>query len=97
MATSSALSLTGQYWKFAFGVTGLLVGSIAPLFQATGMSWTVGSLIAGAGYAFALFAVRCPSCGSRWLWKAALDPAYYEPVFKGSVCPHCKHDFSASN
>lgn len=94
MATPSVLSLTSQYWKLAVGAAGLLVGSIAPLFEASGMSWTVGSIVACVGYAFTLLAVRCPNCGSRWFWQAALDAGVYAPLFKGTACPACKRDFA---
>ncbi|MBW7930422.1 MAG: hypothetical protein H3C57_03840 [Gammaproteobacteria bacterium] len=94
MATPSLLGLTGQYWKLVAGMLLLLVGSIAPLFEATGMSWTVGTIVACVGYAFTLLAVRCPNCGSRWFWQAALDAGVYRPLFKESTCPSCQHDFS---
>jgi len=95
MATPSLLGLTGQYWKLVVGTALLLVGSIAPLFEATGMSWTVGTIVACVGYGFTLLAVRCPNCGSRWFWQAALDAGVYRPLFKGSSCPNCQHDFSS--
>lgn len=96
MASSSLLGLTGQYWKLFAGVAVLLVGSLAPLVEATGMSWTVGSILAVVGYGFTLLMVRCPRCGSRWFWQAALDASVYRPIFKGSVCPSCQHDFADS-
>ncbi|MFO1355461.1 MAG: hypothetical protein U1F72_04880 [Gammaproteobacteria bacterium] len=94
MAAPSMLSLTSQYWKLLAGLAGLLVGSIAPLFAASGMSWTVGTVIACIGYAFTLLAVRCPSCGSRWFWQASLDASLYRPIFRGTACPACQHDFA---
>lgn len=96
MASSSVIGLTGQFWKLAIGVAALLVGSVAPLFEASGMSWTVGTIVACVGYAFPCYAVRCPGCGSRWFWQAALDATWYPPLFKGSSCPACKHDYSRS-
>jgi hypothetical protein len=94
VAQSSVLGLTGQYWKVAAGVVALVAGSIAPLFAASGMSWTTGTIVACAGYAFTCLAVRCPVCGSRWFWQAALDAGLYGPLFKGSACPACKRDFA---
>lgn len=96
MAQTSVISLTRQYWKVAAGVAALLSGSFAPLLEASGMSWTVGTLVACAGYAFTCIAVRCPGCGSRWFWQAALDAGLYGPLFKGSSCPACKRDFAQS-
>lgn len=94
MASNSVLSLTRQYWKVAAGTAALLAGSFAPLFQASRMSWTTGTLVAVAGYAFTCLAVRCPGCGSRWFWQAALDAGIYAPLFRGSSCPACKRDFA---
>lgn len=90
---ASVVSLTGQYWKVAVGTAALLVGSIAPLFAATGLSWTMGTIIAVVGYGFTCLAVRCPACGSRWFWQAALDAGLYKPLFRGHCCPQCKHDY----
>ena len=96
MAQPSVISLTGQYWKLAAGVVALIVGSVAPLFESSGMSWTGGTILACVGYAYSCVAVRCPDCGSRWFWQAALDASWYPPLFKGSICPACKHDYARS-
>jgi hypothetical protein len=90
------LSLTRQYWKVALGVVLLLAGSLAPLVEASGITWTTGTIIAVAGYAFTLIAVRCPVCGSRWFWQAALDAGLYGRLFRGSTCPACERDFARS-
>jgi len=95
MNSNSVLRLTGQSWKLVVGVLALLVGSFAPLSAATGLTWTTGTILAIVGYAYTCIAVRCPSCGSRWFWQAALDAGVYAPVFKGSACPTCKKDFGA--
>lgn len=94
MNPSSVLRLTGQFWKLAAGVVALVAGSVVPLFEASGLSWTGGTILACAGYAFTLVAVRCPGCGSRWFWQAALDAGLYAPIFKGSACPACKRDYA---
>lgn len=95
MAQSSVIGLTGQYWKLALGIGVLLVGSFAPLAAATGMSWTTGTVLAVAGYAFVCLTVRCPACGSRWFWQAALDAGLYRPLFRSSVCPQCERDYAS--
>ena len=94
MNQSSVLSLTGQFWKLLAGVLALVIGSVAPLFEASGLSWTGGTIVACVGYAYTLLAVRCPGCGNRWFWQAALDANLYAPIFKGSACPACKHDYA---
>lgn len=91
---NSVLGLTGQTWKLVVGVLALAIGSVAPLFESSGLDWTTGSILAIAGYAFTLLAVRCPGCGDRWFWQAALDARLYSPIFKGSTCPGCKHDYA---
>ena len=88
------IGLTGQYWKVGVGVLALLIGSFAPLVEASGLSWTWGTIVAIAGYSFVCLTVRCPSCGGRWFWQAALDASLYAPLFKGSACPQCKRDLS---
>jgi hypothetical protein len=92
---SSVIRLTGQMWKLVAGIAALLIGSFAPLFEASGISWTSGTVLAIAGYVFACVAVRCPSCGRRWFWQAALDAGLYGPLFRSSACPACKRDFAA--
>lgn len=94
MNSGSILALTGQRWKFVLGAGALLVGSFAPLLEASHLDWTSGTLLAVAGYAFVCLAVRCPHCGSRWFWQAALDASVYAPLFKGTACPACKRDFA---
>ena len=93
MPANSVIRLTGQFWKLAVGALALLIGSLAPLVGASGMSWTTGTVIAVVGYTFACMAVRCPGCGSRWLWQAALDAGLYRPLFTRPACPQCQRDF----
>ena len=87
------MTKTGQLWKFWLGVIAVLVGSIAPIFEQTGISWTVGSIIAVVGYGLSILLTRCPACGERWLGKALLDAGLYGPLFKTSDCPACKQSF----
>ena len=94
MFNSSVLTKTGQMWKFWVGVIAVVVGSVAPLFEGTGISLTVGTVIAVVGYALSVALTRCPACQERWLWKALLDAGLYGPLFKESACPACKHDFT---
>jgi len=94
LAGSSVLGATGQTWKLLIGIGALIGGSVAPLSQASGITWTAGTVIAVAGYLFTMLTVRCPGCESRWFWQAALDAGVYAPIFKGSACPSCKKDFS---
>ncbi len=89
----SVIARTGQVWKLALAIVLLLVGSIVPAFEASGMSWTVGTILAIAGYAFGVLTIRCPACGNRWFWSAALDAGLYGPLFRQGACPACKREF----
>ena len=93
MMADSVVSRTGQFWKLALAIVLLLIGSTAPFFEQSGMSWTVGSIVAVAGYGFALAFIRCPNCNSAWFWKAALYAELYGPLFKKPECPICKNHF----
>jgi len=93
---NSVIRKTGQWWKLVIGVLALLIGSIVPAFEASGLSWTAGTIIAVVGYGFIVAFIRCPECGLRWFWKALLYAELYAPLFKASSCPECKHDFAAA-
>ena len=93
MFKDSVIRKTGQWWKLAVGVLALVVGSTVPLFEASGMSWTVGTVIAVVGYGFLLAFIRCPECELRLFWKALIYSEMYGPLFTKGVCPGCDHDF----
>jgi len=94
MLKQSVITQSGQLWKLAVAVLALLVGSFAPLYPETGISWTAGTVIAIAGYVFGMLAIRCKECGKMWFWEAAKDAGFYGPIFKRSQCPNCGHEFS---
>ena len=94
MLKQSVITQSGQFWKLAVAVLALLIGSFAPLYPATGISWTSGTVIAVVGYLFGMLAIRCKDCGKMWFWEAAKDPGFYAPIFKRSECPNCGHEFS---
>lgn len=73
----SVIYRTGQSWKLILGVGALLAGSILPIWPATGLDWVSGTVLAVAGYVFACVAIRCPACGNRWFWTAAMQPEVY--------------------
>jgi hypothetical protein len=94
MAAPSVIRATGQLWKLVLAIAALVVGSIAPLWpEATGLDWTTGTILAVAGYAFGCLAIRCPQCGSRWFWEAALDAGLYGRLFGAPTCPKCNTRF----
>ena len=93
MFAHSAIGLSGQWWKLVASVLALLVGSFAPLYPATGISWTFGTVIAIAGYVFGVVSIRCVNCKRMWFWEAAKDASLYSPLFTRDECPGCHHKF----
>jgi hypothetical protein len=93
MFAESVIRKTGQWWKLVVGVVALLAGSIVPVFESVGMSWTVGTVIAVVGYGFTLAFIKCQSCDLRCFWKALLYSEMYSPLFTKSSCPSCEHNF----
>ena len=49
MLKQSVITKSGQLWKLAVAVVVLLVGSFAPLYPVTGISWTSGTVIVVVG------------------------------------------------
>ena len=96
MFKDSVIRKTGQWWKLVIGIVAMLIGSIVPAFEASGMSWTTGTVIAVLGYGYVLAFIRCPSCELRWFWKALLYAEMYGPLFKNPACPNCAHDFGGA-
>jgi hypothetical protein len=90
MFNSSVIRNTGQWWKLVIGVLALLLGSIAPIFESSGMSWTMGTIVAVIGYGFSLAFIRCPGCGQRWFWRALIYSEMYRPLFTEPGCPSCE-------
>ncbi len=96
MFSESVLAHTGQLWKIVLAILALVVGSVAPAFSATGMSWTTGTIIAVLGYALGVLFTRCPNCKHRWFWTALIDAQLYKPLFTSGKCPNCDVDFAAN-
>ena len=90
MPSKSLLRNTGQTWKLVVAIGALLLGSILPAFPATGLSWTAGTMLALAGYAFGVLLIRCPACGARWFWDALMRAEIYKDVFTKPECPACR-------
>lgn len=81
-------------WKLYVGILAMIIGSVAPAFAQSGMSWTTGTVIAVAGYMFTLAFVSCPACHQRWFFRAMLYAEMYGPLFRQPACPTCKKNFS---
>ncbi|MFK8015064.1 MAG: hypothetical protein AB8G17_06455 [Gammaproteobacteria bacterium] len=94
MMNNSVIRHSGQVWKLVLAALLMIAGSVLPLFEQLGISWTVGTIIAAAGYVLALAGLVCPSCKARWMWMATLDATLYGPLFKESSCPKCERNFA---
>jgi hypothetical protein len=95
MFDNSVIARTGQSWKLYLSILLLLIGSFAPLWEESGINWTVGTILAVVGYAFGIWFIVCPKCGNRWFWAAALDASLYGPLFKAPACTACKQEFGS--
>lgn len=93
MLAKSVISKSGQAWKFWLVIAILLVGSFAPLFPATGITWTSGTVLVVLGYGLGMLLIRCARCSSKWFWEAAKDARVYGPLFKSASCPACAHTY----
>lgn len=93
MFQNSVIRKTGQLWKLYVGIVAMTFGSVAPVFEQSGLSWTAGTIIAVVGYVFTLAFVSCPECGQRWFYRAMLYAEMYGPLFGKSQCPACNKEF----
>ena len=97
MFKNSVVARTAQSWKLILAIVLMVVGSFAPMWEGSGINWTLGTILVVVGYAFGLWFIACPKCGNRWFWAAALDATLYSPLFKGPACPACKQEFDAKS
>lgn len=97
MLGNSVVGTTGQGWKLVAALVAILAGGVLPAFPATGMSWTVGTIIAIAGYALGVALIRCPVCKARWFWDALMQPELYKQVLTHADCPACTPGAAAEN
>jgi hypothetical protein len=95
MFKSSVVTHTGQLWKLVLACLAILVGSFAPLWPASGLTWTTGTLLAVVAFFAGALAIRCPACGNRWFWDALMRPENYGPLLSRPDCPACGHDYGA--
>ena len=93
MLKNSVIAKSGQAWKLWAVIAALLIGSFAPLFPATRISWTSGTVLVVVAYVLGMLLIRCNNCKSLWFWEAAKDARLYGPLFKQSDCPACKHHY----
>ena len=90
------IKITGQWWLLVLAMIAMIIGSFAPIWEETGITVMIGTVLAIVGYALALAFIRCPNCANRWFWTALMRAELYGPLFKTSACPVCEHEFKKS-
>ena len=98
MLKDSLVAKTGQTWKLAVGVFGLLTGFVTMLFGLSrlshgGVLYALSGLVLGVATAVAAcISVRCCHCGMRWLWAAVRNQdqlQWLNWLLAQRVCPRC--------
>jgi hypothetical protein len=102
IAESSIIRASGQWWKLvaAFWTIvagGLLMWAGISMLQPGAPHSVLALLIGGVlsvflGLAFACVAVRCQSCGARWVWLSVNGQSarnYGQWLLSLSECPVC--------
>ena len=94
------LDRTHQSWKLRLSNLGVLLATgiiVVPFFfydaasRAVGIYSGLGALIAAISLFISFGTIRCPTCGSRWLLRAAKQPAgrWLQWLRAQQVCPSC--------
>jgi hypothetical protein len=103
MFDNSAIKKTGQWWKgiaaSAVVISGTII-MIAGLLALNGdqLHSSFAIMLAGGaltmlGFTFACWSIRCPDCGTRWLWLAVTKQhagSWLEWLMSKAQCPICK-------
>jgi predicted RNA-binding Zn-ribbon protein involved in translation (DUF1610 family) len=98
MFDKSVIARTGQKWKLALAIALVIAGAATLLIglnaKAAGIA-ILGLPVAFAGMLFGGLAVRCPSCGNRWVWNAMSNQgqaSWLTWLASQTQCPQCgKH------
>jgi hypothetical protein len=93
---------TGQWWKLglAFGgvITGgaLMFGGLSVLASTQIAVFAVfsGIFLGMSSFIYACSAIRCPSCGARWIWLGVSRNSsgqWLHWLLNQSSCPKCQN------
>lgn len=98
----SIVGKTGQSWKLGLGLTFLLIGfatmvtGLQRLQQPNGFETCLTGIAIGlSAFAGTCAAVRCRSCGMRWLWAAMKGQEqlqWLNWLAAQRTCPRCGAD-----
>lgn len=111
MFDQSVIKKTGQSWKAWLSCVTVIGGGASTFY---GLSYgsllfpvLIGIVLVGFGLVFACTAIRCPSCGARWVWLGFKGQNAMQwlpwllnqaecPVCQGAIQPPVTADRSAS-
>jgi len=98
----SLLSKTKQSWKFKAMFVALMLAAASMAYgqlhigslSSSAFFYLVagGAFLGVAAFAFACVSIKCPVCGSKWLWQAVSGQGHKDWLFwlhSQSVCPNC--------
>ena len=102
----SIIRSTGQIWKVRVWAFGTLVSLAAALvafflfpFPRNNVYFLAanlfGTVLIISSLVFAVVSIKCPVCGSRWLWLALYkkhDEGWYDWLAAQSACPICGYE-----
>ncbi len=102
ISEQSVLRRAGQAWKLQLAFVGLLVAGVLMVWaqlQITSFTAEQFTLLTLAGVVMGLaslfgacFAIRCPACGSKWLWQAVRtkhSSSWLTWLLEQKACPTC--------
>ena len=105
MFDASMIRKSGQWWKAVASFWLLMFGALVMAWGLTHISIyppdyvmpvvLAGICLAALGFAFACLAIRCPSCGARWVWMGVSGKSsgqWLSWLLSQSKCPACGSD-----
>ncbi len=108
MPSRSVIARSNQSWKLILGLI-LLVGGAVTDAIVSFIAHSHGSAVdnsrrynlqavsvalAAAGFVYLCVGIRCPRCGTRWIWMAVtgkLNPKALDTLLTLERCPTCGH------
>ena len=100
MYEESIIRKTGQWWKLGLAFGGFFVGGILILggltviaSNQTAILVVLAGIVFGvASFVYSCSAIRCPSCGARWVWLGISGKStgqWLNWLLNQSSCPKC--------
>lgn len=95
----------GQWWKLQVTIGAIVVGFVLMLLgiislqkERIGFLFVVIGLAVGiSAFVFACLAIRCPSCGARWFWRAVRNQRagdWFLSLLRIEKCDVCSNVYS---